>query len=397
MTNTSAFQRPRSTAKTRRLGSALTRALLPFALSWFAALGAHAQIIGFEIPASELESPRNCGYQGNAPASCDENNDRNPFNEIGALKTAAFRADGDRVCGKTDAAAHTGSCYISLMRNARDGFSPTAQWNGTWINGAPDQQGQVFSVSYTGTGARSVSVFSRANAFARYAGNSTYPAGYVGGDGLMQVYSRDSAAGTGGWTLLGTQICTNTAVWAQCSIAFTIPSTAQQVAFLLAPSPREVTDYMAADFDDVDVSGLRPVIVAAADDFNVPSSGATTASVGGNDTIGGVPAAVGTNVSLAPGTQPTVAAGSITMANDGNIVVAPGTTAGTYSYPYEICALPALVPALCTNAVATVTVAATAPPSASSATPVPTLSQWALLALSALLGMLGLWRFVRPH
>ena len=43
------------------------------------------------------------------------------------------------------------------------------------------------------------------------------------------------------------------------------------------------------------------------------------------------------NVTLTPGAAPTPAAGSITMNADGTITIAPGTTAGVYTYPYTIC------------------------------------------------------------
>lgn len=347
---------------------------------------ASAQVIGFEVPASSEVSAANCGYSGVTPTSCAENRDRALYDGIGQLNTAAFRLDGDRVCGKTDAPAHGGNCYISLLRNRRDGFLPTAPWNGSWSSGAPDQQGQIFNVASTGTGARSITVYSRANPDARYAGNQWYPEGYPGGNGLIRVYSRDSTAGSTGWTLLNEQVCTNTETWAQCSVSFTISASAQQVAFLLAPAAAVGDDrYMSVDFDDVNLAGLFPAIVASNDSYTAPYAGTTTASVLDNDTVDGAPAVVGTNVTLTPGTAPAPAQGAITMAADGTITVAAGTTAGTYSYPYQICVLPALVPPICGSAVATVAVSA--PIS------VPTLGQWALLLLSC--GMLLGYRAFR--
>lgn len=339
------------------------------------AASAAAQVIGFEVPPSGGEGAFDCGYSGSTPTSCWNNLDRNPFDDIGALNTAAFRMDGDRVCGKADAPAHGGSCYISVMRNPNDGFTPTAPWDGSWANGAPDQQGQIFRVASTGTGARSITVFSRANPYPRYAGSPFYPQGYVGGDGLIRVYSRDSTAGTSGWTLLNTQVCTNTSAWAACTVNFTIPSTAQQVAFMLAPAPRVDTDRLAVDFDDVNVAGLYPALVARNDNYRVTAAGATTASVVVNDTANGTAAVVGTNVTVTPGTAPVPAQGAITMADDGTITIAPGTTPGTYSYPYQICALPALAPPVCASALAAITVVA-------QPTAVPTLGLWALLVLS---------------
>jgi uncharacterized repeat protein (TIGR01451 family) len=65
---------------------------------------------------------------------------------------------------------------------------------------------------------------------------------------------------------------------------------------------------------------------------------------------------VGGNVTLTPGAAPTPAAGSLTMNPDGTITVAPGTTAGTYTYPYTICEV--LNPTNCDTATATVVVGA---------------------------------------
>jgi large repetitive protein len=83
------------------------------------------------------------------------------------------------------------------------------------------------------------------------------------------------------------------------------------------------------------------------------ASGATTLSVLGNDTLNGTPVTLG-NVILTPGTAPTSAAGSIAMNPDGTVTVAPGTTAGTYSYPYTICEQ--LNPTNCNTAIATIVV-----------------------------------------
>ncbi|MCD8411103.1 hypothetical protein LNJ00_12615, partial [Tenacibaculum finnmarkense genomovar ulcerans] len=64
--------------------------------------------------------------------------------------------------------------------------------------------------------------------------------------------------------------------------------------------------------------------------------GATTTSVLENDTLNGKEIVL-TEITLTAGTAPTPIAGSITMNADGNIIVAPGTTAGTYDYEYTIC------------------------------------------------------------
>ncbi|MFZ3576290.1 Ig-like domain-containing protein, partial [Tenacibaculum finnmarkense] len=79
-------------------------------------------------------------------------------------------------------------------------------------------------------------------------------------------------------------------------------------------------------------------LVAVADTFTSINGkdGATTTSVLENDTLNGVKV-VPSEVTLTAGTAPTPIAGSITMNADGNIIVAPGTTAGTYDYEYTIC------------------------------------------------------------
>ncbi|NJM82341.1 MAG: hypothetical protein HC844_07470 [Tabrizicola sp.] len=81
--------------------------------------------------------------------------------------------------------------------------------------------------------------------------------------------------------------------------------------------------------------------------------GATIPTVLGNDTLNGLPVDPA-DITLTPGTAPTPASGSITMNPDGTITVAPGTTAGTYTYEYEICEI--LNPANCDTATATVVV-----------------------------------------
>ncbi len=104
---------------------------------------------------------------------------------------------------------------------------------------------------------------------------------------------------------------------------------------------------------------INPAIDAVNDaPSTLPNTGGTTAPVTQNDTAGGAPAVIGSNVTLTPGAAPTPPAGSITMNPNGTITVAPGTTPGTYSYPYEICLLPATTPPTCDTATATVIVAA---------------------------------------
>ncbi|WP_242108938.1 Ig-like domain-containing protein [Luteimonas aquatica] len=101
-----------------------------------------------------------------------------------------------------------------------------------------------------------------------------------------------------------------------------------------------------------------PQIDAVDDDYSAtPVSGANGGNlptVLANDTLNGQPVAAA-DVNLTPGTAPAPAAGSITMNPDGTITVAPGTTAGTYTYSYTICEK--LNPDNCDTATATIVVA----------------------------------------
>ncbi|MGE0085837.1 MAG: hypothetical protein AB7S75_15620, partial [Desulfococcaceae bacterium] len=119
----------------------------------------------------------------------------------------------------------------------------------------------------------------------------------------------------------------------------------------------EILNPSNCDSAQATVTVAPPGIDAVDDSFGPVNglTGATTAeSVLNNDTLNGAavdPAAV----TLMPGTAPAPAAGSITMNADGTITVAPGTTAGTYVYPYTICEI--LNPANCDTAQAEVVVA----------------------------------------
>jgi large repetitive protein len=97
--------------------------------------------------------------------------------------------------------------------------------------------------------------------------------------------------------------------------------------------------------------------IDAVDDSFPPVSGGggTTPSVLTNDTLNGV-AVNPADVTLTPGTAPAPTSGSIVMNPNGTITVAPGTEAGTYTYPYTICEV--LNPTNCDTAIATVVVAA---------------------------------------
>ncbi len=110
-----------------------------------------------------------------------------------------------------------------------------------------------------------------------------------------------------------------------------------------------------------------PPAIDAVDDTPAPINGATggtTGSVLVNDTLNGAPV-VPADVTLTPGTAPTTTSGGIVMNPDGTITVAPGTPAGTYSYPYTICEN--LNPSNCDTA----TVAVVVTPPAIIATPDP--------------------------
>ncbi len=111
-------------------------------------------------------------------------------------------------------------------------------------------------------------------------------------------------------------------------------------------------------------------VINAENDTMAPvggSTGGNTPSVLVNDTLNGVPVTTGTvdlkttgvaNDGTALGLTTPPANGSITMNPDGTLTIAPGTTAGTYSYTYEICET--LNPSNCDTAVATVVVGASA-------------------------------------
>lgn len=222
-----------------------------FALSAVAGQ-AGAQIIDFEIPAT-TEGSTGCSYSGTAPTICNMNLDTDVYDAPGALNTAALSIDGERVCGKADSPAYAGDCYISLLRNSGAAL-PAGAWTGVHTSGyGMDQQGQLFNVSAIGTGPRSLTVYSRANPQPRYMN-------YAGVDGYIQIYVRDTTVGTTGWYEIATQRCVNTTTWAACTVAFTVPATAQQMLFQLSPTPPAGGSNAAGsvDFDAVNISGLMP-------------------------------------------------------------------------------------------------------------------------------------------
>lgn len=117
----------------------------------------------------------------------------------------------------------------------------------------------------------------------------------------------------------------------------------------------EVINPSNCDTAIVTITVGAPAILAVADTAPAigNAAGGTTLSVLGNDTLNGIPV-IPASITLTPGTAPTPAAGSITMNPDGTVTVAPGTTAGTYTYPYTICEV--LNPANCSATTATIVV-----------------------------------------
>jgi len=110
------------------------------------------------------------------------------------------------------------------------------------------------------------------------------------------------------------------------------------------------------------ITVLPSVIDAVNDDYAaspIPSyPGGTTASVIVNDKLNNLQAIIGTNpgqVKLTPVTVP----GGLTLNNDGTIIVAPNTAAGTYVVTYSICEV--INPANCETATAIVFVSAQKP------------------------------------
>jgi uncharacterized repeat protein (TIGR01451 family) len=101
---------------------------------------------------------------------------------------------------------------------------------------------------------------------------------------------------------------------------------------------------------------VQAAVLVAADDTAGPLDGTAGApnvvNVLANDRYNGTPANA-SNVSLAPVTQ-----GPLSVAADGQLSLAPGTPAGTYTLRYRVCDLTA--PAVCAEATVTVSVGATA-------------------------------------
>ncbi len=97
-------------------------------------------------------------------------------------------------------------------------------------------------------------------------------------------------------------------------------------------------------------------VIDAVDDAYGPYNsavGGVTGSVIVNDTVAGLPAVIGTNVTLTPDAPPVA---GLTMNAAGVITVSAGTTPGMYAYTYTICVLPATTPTACDTATAHVSV-----------------------------------------
>ncbi|QWP78720.1 DUF11 domain-containing protein [Lysobacter sp. K5869] len=146
----------------------------------------------------------------------------------------------------------------------------------------------------------------------------------------------------------GTATVTVTATVGATGGAFNNSATATAPAGTTDPVPGNNTDDAPA------TAGARPI---NANPDTPPAvnggSGGNTPSVVGNDTLGGQPVTVGAggNSALTPGTRPNP---GLTMNPDGTITVAPGTPAGTYTFPYTICEV--ANPTNCATTHATVTV-----------------------------------------
>ncbi|MGX9721331.1 DUF7507 domain-containing protein [Stenotrophomonas acidaminiphila] len=133
-----------------------------------------------------------------------------------------------------------------------------------------------------------------------------------------------------------------------------VPAGTPAGSYTIAYQICEVLNPANCDTATITVTVVAPQIDAV-DDGWPPINGGTgggTPSVLLNDTLGGRPVDAAA-VTLAPGTSPNP---GLAMNPDGTITVAPGTKAGTYVYPYQICDV--LNPSNCDSANATVVVSA---------------------------------------
>ena len=132
--------------------------------------------------------------------------------------------------------------------------------------------------------------------------------------------------------------------------SITAGSTVDGVTDLSHPSDENADAPTLITFTDAPIDAVADT-PAAVNGF----VGGSTVSVLGNDTLNSL-LVNPVDVTLTAGTAPTPTLGSITMNGDGTITVAPGTSAGSYAYPYTVCEV--LNPANCDTATATVLVSA---------------------------------------
>ncbi|UBB24818.1 OmpA family protein [Pseudoxanthomonas japonensis] len=133
-----------------------------------------------------------------------------------------------------------------------------------------------------------------------------------------------------------------------------VPAGTPAGSYTIAYRICERVDPTNCDTATITVTVTAPAIDAV-DDISPSingSTGGTTPSVLTNDTLNGQPVDP-SEVTLTPGAGPNP---GLTMNPDGTITVAPGTPAGTYAYPYQICEV--ANPTNCDSANATVIVGA---------------------------------------
>ncbi|WP_395026071.1 hypothetical protein [Comamonas odontotermitis] len=132
-------------------------------------------------------------------------------------------------------------------------------------------------------------------------------------------------------------------------------------------------------------------VQAANDDYSsIPvkgSSGGSLPSVLANDTINGSSASAANAQATSQGAWPN----GIQISVDGAISVSKGTPAGKYSLSYQLCSV--ADPTACSLASVTLTIEAESVPSVP--TSVPSLQQWAVVALSLILTLCGVSRLRR--
>ena len=112
----------------------------------------------------------------------------------------------------------------------------------------------------------------------------------------------------------------------------------------------------SCDTATVPITVAAPVVDAVNDAAaNIPATGGTVPSVVANDTVDGVVAVIGSNVSP-PTLTNTGGLAGLAINGDGTLTVPAGVTPGTYTATYQICAL--AVPTSCDSATVPITVAA---------------------------------------